>query len=160
MKYIIKPLVSVGSFIFNEQRSNIIQLINLRLKGTEQKQHGINNYIIDDYEGLLAYYNEHNNRLFYVLFVPNLENELIFDKKNLFSLTSQELFELLSTYDSLTVEDYVGFGSKKLGIDVYSPNFTDDNNASIEGISFAIKGYFDSIYDDIPLNIDQLQAKV
>lgn len=44
-------------------------------------------------------------------------------------MNSQELFDFLKIFDDdLFHEDYVGFGSNLLGLDVYTPNFTVDKN--------------------------------
>lgn len=158
MKYLIKPLTSVGYFVLNENRDTVIENVNITLKKTFEEIHGNNHYLIDDYEGVLAYYNNNNKRLFYVMFVPLPSIDLILDEFNLFTLSCKELYNLLKKYDeNVFVEDYVGFGSTKLGIDIYAPNFTEDENCKSEAISIAIKGYFDAIYSGSILNIDSLQ---
>lgn len=80
---------------------------------------------------------------------------------NLFLMDSCEIYDLLSAYDSnLFVEDYVGFGSAALGIDIYSPNFVEDKEARCEGISVTVKGYFDSIYKGEELDVDKLTQDI
>lgn len=155
-KFIITPFVRVGDFVFNEKRNNILPKINLELRKTSIENVLGNNYIIDDYKGALAYYNQVNNKLFYVLFTPLIQ--LIYENEHLFEMNSQELFNFLKRFDmNLLQEDYVGFGSKLLGIDVYTPNFVEDPNSEVEAISVAIKGYFDVIYEGGKLNLNLLQ---
>lgn len=73
-------------------------------------------------------------------------------------MNSQALFDFLQQFDTdLLQEEYVGFASKLLGIDVYTPNFTEDPNSNVETISVAIKGYFDVIYAGEELNLNVLQ---
>jgi hypothetical protein len=61
----------------------------------------------------------------------------------------------MSEWDKdIVTEDYVGFGSLKYGIDVYAPNFTEDTTSLVEAISFAIKGYFDTIYSSKNIEFD------
>jgi|SRR5574344_714651 hypothetical protein len=161
MNLIINPYVSVGDFVLNEKRETIRKKINMKLNGSEIQVDGNNKYIIDDYNGILAYYNQINERLFYVLILPVSNISLIFDNISLFDLTSEELFKTLQKYDQkMNIEDYVGFGSTKLGIDVYSPNYTDNKDIKCEGISVAIKGYFDVIYKGSPLNVNELQESL
>lgn len=160
MKYVIQPLISVGDFILNEQRSHIRKNVEAQLRDSYEKKDRNNTYLIDDYDGILAYYNLSNKKLFYVMFVPLPSIDLRFDDFSLFNLSSNELYELLNKYDdSLYKEDYVGFGSTKLGIDIYAPNYTEDETCKCEAVSIAIKGYFDSLYHDIPLDIDALQGE-
>lgn len=94
------------------------------------------------------------------MFVPLPSIDLRFDDFNLFNLSCNELYRLLNKYDdSLYKEDYVGFGSTKLGIDIYAPNYTEYETCKCEAVSIAIKGYFDCLYRDIPLDIGALQGK-
>jgi hypothetical protein len=156
----IIPFGSAGEFVLNEKREKIIQNVNLKIRNTREETHGKNIFIIDDYEGQLAYYNKLNDKLFYVLFAPLPNYELIFKGQNLFSLNSRAVYNLLNNLDNnLHTEDYVGFGSIKYGIDIYAPNFVEDNNSPIEAVSFAIEGYFDCIYNGLELNINELQYK-
>ncbi|GHU37234.1 hypothetical protein FACS1894172_20590 [Spirochaetia bacterium] len=154
----IIPFQSAGKFILNENREKIISKINSTIRNTREETHGINNFIIDDFEDQLVYYNKSNNKLFYVLFSPSVNYELIFNGINLFVLNSGELYNFLKKLDNnLHTEDYVGFGSLKYGIDIYAPNFVEDNDSLVEAISIAIKGYFDCIYNGFGLNINELQ---
>jgi hypothetical protein len=156
----ILPFISAGEFKLNEKRKILLPKIKLNIRSTQEEEFGINNFIIDNYDEALAYYNKSNEQLFYVLFAPLPSYELIFKKQNLFVFNSGELFKFLNNLDNkLYVEDYVGFGSLKYGIDVYAPNFTEDETSAIEGISFAIKGYFESIYSKKELNINELQRE-
>lgn len=156
MKYQIKPFVSVSSFVLNENRDTVIGNVKIPIKKTFEEIHGDNHYLIDVYDGVLAYYN--NKRLFYVMFAPLPSIDLIFNDLNLFTLPCKYLYNLLKRYDkNIFIEDYVGFGSTKLGMDIYAPNFTEYENCKSEAISIAIKGYFDAIYNGSILNIDSLQ---
>ena len=156
----IIPFYSAGEFRLNETRGTLIPQISFRLRNSRENTQGVNTFIIDDYEEVLAYYNKSNEKLFYVLFAPFPTYELIFQNQNLFALNSGNIFDFLKNLDSdLYIEDYVGFGSLKYGIDIYAPNFTEDESSDCEAISFAIKGYFDSVYKGIPFNIDILQKK-
>jgi hypothetical protein len=157
-RIVIKPFHSAGEFILNETRKIIFPEIDFKLRNTREETSGINQFIIDDYVEALAYYNQLNDKLFYVLFAPLPTYELIFQEQNLFKLNNGELFNFLKKFDdSLFVEDYVGFGSAKFGIDVYAPDFTENKSSTVEAVSFAIKGYFDSIYESKELNINKLQ---
>ena len=155
----IIPFHSAGKFKLNEKRNVLIsQIDDLKLKNSNEEIQGNNKYIIDDYVEALAYYNASNEKLFYMLFVPLPTYELVFQKQSLFILNSGELFNFLKRLDkNIHIENYVGFGSLKYGIDVYAPNFTEDPSSLIEGISFAIKGYFDTIYSGRKLDINELQ---
>jgi hypothetical protein len=154
----IKPFQSAGEFRLNELRKMLMHKIDFKLRNTREDVLGSNKFIIDNYVEALAYYNQENDKLFYVLFAPLPTYELFFQEQNLFNLNSQELFNFLNKLDNnLHIEDYVGFGSTKFGIDIFAPNFTDDPTSQVEAISFAIKGYFDSIYRGKELNINKLQ---
>ena len=154
----IIPFHSAGKFRLNETRNSLLPQIGFDLRSTKEESSGINNFIIDDYGEALAYYNKANEKLFYVLFAPLPTYELIFQNQNLFAFNSGQLFRFLRQLnDNLFVEDYVGFGSLKYGIDVYAPDFTEDESSPAEGISFAIKGYFDAIYNNEHLDINYLQ---
>jgi hypothetical protein len=154
----IIPFHSAGKFKLNEKRDVILPKIDFKLRTTKEDTLGNNKFIIDDYVEALAYYNQENEKLFYVLFAPLPSYKLIFLDQVLFKLNSQELFNFLNNLDNnLHVEDYVGFGSTKFGIDIFAPNYTDDPISSVEAISFAIKGYFDTIYSGKYLDINKLQ---
>lgn len=147
MEYIIHPLTGVNQFSFGESRSRLSSMSGIKATKTFEESSGSNKFIVDDYADFLAYYNREDSRLFYMTFVPLPTVTLLLDGKDLFSMRSREIYEYLSAYDpNLFVEDYVGFGSTLLGIDVYSPGFTDDADARCEGISVAVKGYFDAVY--------------
>jgi hypothetical protein len=155
----IIPFHSAGKFKLNEKRESILPGIDFELRTTREDTLGDNKFIIDDFAEALAYYNQENEQLFYVLFAPMPSYKLIFLGQDLFKLNSQELFDFLNKSDNgLHVEEYVGFGSTKFGIDIYAPNFTDDPTSSAEAISFAIKGYFDAIYAGEHLDINKLQG--
>ena len=161
IKIEIIPFLSAGKFKLNEKRNELLPCIDLKLKNTIEEIQGKDNYIVDDYGEALAYYNASNEKLFYVLFVPLPTYELVFKNQNLFALNSGELFNFFKKLDSaIHTEDYVGFGSLKYGIDVYAPSFTDDASSLVEGVSFAIKGYFDTIYSGKALNINELQKNI
>ena len=64
--------------------------------------------------------------------------------------------QLFPTINNLLEEDYVGFTSTILGIDIYAPNFADDKDCVCEGISVAVKGYFDAIYKAESWDIETL----
>ncbi|MDR1284793.1 MAG: hypothetical protein LBJ88_01170 [Campylobacteraceae bacterium] len=154
----IIPLNSAGKFKLNEKREIILPKIDFKLRTTREDTFEDNKFIIDDYAEALAYYNQENEKLFYVLFAPLPSYKLIFSNQDLFKLNAQELFDFLNKSDNdLHIEDYVGFGSTKFGLDIYAPNFTDDPTSSVEAISFAIKGYFDAIYACKHLDINKLQ---
>jgi hypothetical protein len=156
----IKPFQSVGEFQFNEKRENLLPKINFKLRGTREDADSADKFIIDDYAEVLAYYNQLNERLFYVLFAPLPTYELIFQGQNLFKLNSSELFDYFSELDdNLYIEDYVGFGSTKFGIDFYTPDFTEDKSAPVQGISIAIKGYFDAVTKGEKLDLTKLQEE-
>ena len=157
----IIPFHWAGEFKLNESRSILMPQISFRLRSSRESTEGVNSFIIDDYEQALAYYSKTNEKLFYVSFAPVPTYELMFENQNLFALNSGAIFRFLKKSDpDLYIEDYVGFGSLKYGIDIYAPNFTDDKSSQVEAISFAIKGYFDSIYKNTELNIDNLQQKL
>lgn len=157
MEYTIHPLVGVNQFSFKEYRNKLSSMSSTKARKTFEESSGSNKFIIDDYGDFLAYYNDEDKRLFYMTFIPLPTVMLILDGKNLFSMNSQEIYEFLSTFDSnLFVEDYVGFGSTLLGIDIYSPGFTEDADVKCEGISVAVKGYFDIIYKGADLDITLL----
>ena len=157
----IIPFHSAGEFKLNETRSTLMPQISFRLRNSRESTEGLNSFIIDDYQEALAYYNKTNEKLFYVLFAPLPTYELIFQNQNLFALNSGDIFRFFQNLDrDLYIEDYVGFGSLKCGIDIYAPNFTDDKSSEVEAISFAIRGYFDSIAEETELNIDVLQQNM
>lgn len=161
MEYTIKPLVGVNEFIFKETRNIILSKDNTLINKTFVEQEGNNSFIVDDYGDFLAYYNQKNKKLFYMTFIPLPTVKLFFAGKDLFLMNSYEIYDLLSVYDSnMFVEDYVGFGSTSLGIDIYSPNFIEDKNAKCEGISIAVQGYFDSIYRGEKLDVNKLTQDV
>ena len=154
----IVPFVSAGHFILNEKREKIIPLIDFKHRSTREETQGKNNFIIDDYEEVLAYYNKQNEKLFFVLFTNIATYELILYNQNLFGLNSGGLYKYLKKLDKkLHKEDYVGFGSIKYGIDVYAPDFSEDKLSTVETISIGIKGYFETIYEGSELDINYLQ---
>jgi len=155
IKYIFEPLIGANPFFFNEKKDIIQKNLTITLDRTYEETIENNNFIIDSYQGSLAYYNKSNEKLFFVLFTPNCE--FFWNRQNLFLLNSIELFSLIKQIDSeFYIEDYVGFGSFKFGLDIYCPNFTDDKNASIETISIATKGYFESIINNTVLDVYKL----
>jgi hypothetical protein len=154
----IVPFVSAGHFILNEKRERIISSVEFKYRTTRKETQGKNNFIIDDYEEALAYYNKENEKLFFVLFANMPTYELILNGQNLFELNSGELYKYLNKLDeNLHEEDYVGFGSIKYGIDVYAPDFIEDELSAVETISIGIKGYFETIYKGLELDINYLQ---
>ena len=157
MEYTIHPLIGVNQFTFKEYRNILSSMSSTKTKNTYEESSGSNKFIVDDYGDFLAYYNYEDKKLFYMTFVPLPTVKLIFDGKDLFSMSSREIYEFLSTYDSnLFIEDYVGFGSTLLGIDIYTPGFTEDADVKCEGISVAVKGYFDCIYKGNNLDVTLL----
>ena len=75
-------------------------------------------------------------------------------------MKSSDVYQQLSSHDNILLEeDYVGFASSVLGIDIYAPNFADDKDCVCEGIGIAVKGYFDAIYKAENLDIDKLLSE-
>ena len=160
MEYIIQPLIGVNEFVFGDYRKDILAKTSLKIKSTREEKDGDNSFIIDDYGDFLSYYNQHNQRLFFLTFVPLPTVKLIFEGKNLFGMKSSSIYQQLSSHDNnLLEEDYAGFDSSVLGIDIYAPNFADDKDCVCEGISIAVKGYFDAIYKAENLDIDKLLSE-
>ena len=160
MEYIIQPLIGVNEFVFGGYRKDILAKTSLKIKSTREEKDGDNSFIIDDYGDFLSYYNQHNQRLFFLTFVPLPTVKLIFEGKNLFGIKASSIYQQLSSHDNnLLEEDYVGFASSVLGIDIYAPNFADDKDCVCEGIGVAVKGYFDAIYKAENLDIDKLLSE-
>ena len=160
MEYIIQPLIGVNEFVFGDYRKDILAKTSLKIKSTKEENDGNNSFIIDDYGDFLAYYNQHDQRLFFLTFVPLPTVKLIFEGKNLFGMKSSSIYQQLSSHDNnLLEEDYVGFASSVLGIDIYAPNFADDKDCVCEGISVAVKDYFDAIYKAESWDIETLLSE-
>lgn len=160
MEYIIQPLIGVNEFVFGDYRKDILAKTSLKIKSTREENDGNNSFIIDDYGDFLSYYNQHNQRLFFLTFVPLPTVKLIFEGKNLFGMKSSDVYQQLSSHDNILLEeDYVGFASSVLGIDIYAPNFADDKDCVCEGISVAVKGYFDAIYKAESWDIETLLSE-
>ena len=160
MEYIIQPLIGVNEFVFGDYRKDILAKTSLKIKSTREEKDGDNSFIIDDYGDFLSYYNQHNQRLFFLTFVPLPTVKLIFEGKNLFGMKSSSIYQQLSSHDNILLEeDYVGFASSVLGIDIYAPNFADDKDCVCEGISVAVKGYFDAIHKAESWDIETLLSE-
>lgn len=160
MEYIIQPLIGVNEFVFGDYRKDILAKTSLKIKTTREEKDGNNSFIIDDYGDFLVYYNQHDQRLFFLTFAPLPTVKLIFKDKNLFEMKASDVYQQLFSHDNnLLEEDYVGFASTVLGIDIYAPNFADDKDCVCEGISVAVKGYFDAIYKAESWDIETLLSE-
>ncbi|MBF1450408.1 MAG: hypothetical protein HXN66_05185 [Prevotella pallens] len=160
MEYIIQPLIGVNEFVFGDYRKDILAKTSLKIKTTREEKDGNNSFIIDDYGDFLVYYNQHDQRLFFLTFAPLPNVKLILEGKNLFEMKASDIYQQLSSHDNILLEeDYAGFASTILGIDIYAPNFADDKDCVCEGISIAVKGYFDAIYKAENLDIDKLLSE-
>ena len=78
MEYIIQPLIGVNEFVFGDYRKDILAKTSLKIKSTREEKDGDNSFIIDDYGDFLSYYNQHNQLLFVLTFVPLPTVKLIF----------------------------------------------------------------------------------
>ena len=100
MEYIIQPLIGVNEFVFGGYRKDILAKTSLKIKSTREEKDGNNSFIIDDYGDFLAYYNQHDQRLFFLTFAPLPTVKLIFKDKNLFEMKASDVYQQLFSHDN------------------------------------------------------------
>jgi hypothetical protein len=141
MTFIIFPYQGVNDLKFGMKRQEIRQIIGVNNSHTEFRRSSTSENTIDAYDslGVFVNYDKNDNCKCFEFFNPA---KVFLGSHDLFSLSFNNLIEIIRLQDKDIEENESGFSSFELGIGIYTPDRLDEPDRAVEGIIVFKKGYY------------------